>query len=91
MSRFKPTNENNEKNIVLCVSRINKIKGLEFLIKAIPYVVKSFPDVKLRIVGKVLDQNYFRDLNRLVSNLKCEKFVEFDISSCKSSEKIFLK
>lgn len=77
LSRFKPAKVHNDENIILCVARINEIKGLEYLIKAIPYVVKSVPAVKLRIVGKVLDQNYFRNLNRLILNLKCEKFVEF--------------
>ena len=77
LSRFKPANNHNVENIILCVARINEIKGFEYLIKAIPNVGKSVPDVKLRIVGKVLDKSYFRNLNKLVSKLKCEKFVEF--------------
>jgi len=77
LSRFKPTNNHNDKNILLCVARINEIKGLEYLIKTIPYVVKSVPDVKLRIAGQIFDKSYYRNLNRLVSKLKCEKSVEF--------------
>jgi len=77
LSRFKPDNKHNDKNILLCVARISEIKGLENLIKSIPNVAISFPDVKLRIVGSILDKSYFRNLEKLVSKLKCKKFVEF--------------
>jgi len=97
LSRFKPRNNHSDKNILLCVARINEMKGLEYLIKAIPYVTKSVPDVKLRIVGQILDKSYFRKLNGLVSKLKCKKFVEFtgpiphdQIVNEYNSSKIFL-
>jgi len=97
LSRFKPRNNHTDDNILLCVARINEIKGLEYLIKAIPYVTKSVPDVKLIIVGQILDKSYFRKLNELVSKLKCKKFVEFtgpiphdQIVNQYNSSKIFL-
>jgi len=40
-------------------------------------VIKSVPNIKLKIVGRVQEKNYLDDLKELVSKLKCEKYVEF--------------
>lgn len=97
LTRFKPENIQNQENLLLCVARIQKIKGIENLIKAIPFVIKKIPNIKLKIVGQVLDPNYFNDLKELVAKLNCEKNVEFvgpiphdQINQLYNSSKIFL-
>jgi len=97
LTRFKPENIQNQENLLLCVARIQKTKGIENLIKAIPLVIKKIPNVKLKIVGKVNDTNYFNDLKKLVPKLNCEKNVEFvgpiphdQLNHFYNSSKIFL-
>lgn len=41
-----------EKNTVLFFGRIYKYKGLEYLIKAEPYIKKEIPDIKIIIAGR---------------------------------------
>jgi len=97
LTRFKPENIQNQENILLCVARFSRIKGLENLINVIPFVIKEIPNVKLKIVGPVLDPNYFNDLKKLVAKLNCEKNVEFvgpiphdQLNKFYNSSKIFL-
>lgn len=75
--RFKPEKNHDDENILLCVARISPIKRIEYIIEAIPHVIKSVPNIKLKIVGCVQEKNYLDDLKELVSKLKCEKYVEF--------------
>jgi len=97
LSRFKPKNIVNNDNNLLCVARIQKIKRIENIIEAIPIVKKTFPNVKLKIIGKVIDQNYFAYLNELISKLECEKQVDFvgpipydEIVNSYNTSKIFI-
>ncbi|MCW4023426.1 MAG: glycosyltransferase family 4 protein [Candidatus Bathyarchaeota archaeon] len=63
-----------EKNLckkILCVSRIEKYKGIQYVIKALPKVGK---DVHLEIVGK---GPYKRDLVNLVHSMGLENEVSF--------------
>ena len=62
---------------ILCVSRINPIKSIETIIEAIPYIIKSTPKVKLKIVGPIQDNQYYDTLKNLVSKLRCENNVDF--------------
>jgi len=41
-----------EKNLVVCISRLEKGKGQDLLINAWPEVLKKFPNAKLRIIGE---------------------------------------
>lgn len=75
-SIFKPTKEKND-NILLSVGRINPVKGFEIIIESLPSVIKKFPDVILRIVGSVDDEEYLQKLKTTASRVNCEKNVEF--------------
>lgn len=77
LKRFKSEPVLNEEDSILCVARIQKIKGIENIIQAIPYVIESIPDVKLKVVGTIVDFNYFENLKELASNLHCKKYIEF--------------
>ncbi len=50
----KPVNAKHkpEKNLVICISRLEKGKGQDLLIDAWPRVLEKFPDAKLKIIGE---------------------------------------
>jgi glycosyltransferase involved in cell wall biosynthesis len=55
LSKFKPERKKNLKEVILNVSRIVPSKGIEDSIKVIPFLKEKFPDLKLKIVGAVMD------------------------------------
>ena len=62
------------KKVLLFIGRLVPYKGLEYLISAMPEVVKEFRDVKLIIVG---DGPLMPKLESLVFRLKLTDYVEF--------------
>lgn len=61
--------------VILHVGRLEKRKGIHFLIKAMPHVLKNFAKAKLLIVGA--DWGYQSQLRDLTRNLGIEKNVVF--------------
>lgn len=61
-------------NIIIYTGALIKRKGVEFLIKAMPAVVKSIPNIQLKIIG---DGNEGDNLKNLVKLLFLEKNIEF--------------
>lgn len=64
----------NEK-IVLAIGRILKEKGFQHLITALPDIAKTFPNLKVVIVGP--DGGYKKELGNLASRLGVEKYIIF--------------
>jgi glycosyltransferase involved in cell wall biosynthesis len=60
-----------DSNIVLCVSRLDKYKGIQYLIKSLNFLPSAY---SLRIVGK---GGYELELRKLVSDLNLEDRVIF--------------
>lgn len=58
------------KHMLLYVGRLSKEKGLEYLIKAMPNVLKQFPDVQLLVIG---GGPLKFELDKLINNLGVEK------------------
>lgn len=52
LSRFHPMNIDKIPNSILYVGRLDKRKGIDFLVKTIPLIKKEIPEIKLFIVGK---------------------------------------
>jgi len=75
-TQFRSYNKNNN-NTIISVGRLKREKQFEQIIKAMPCVLQTIPDVKLMIVGNIDDKNYLKRLKRLISKLECEKNVEF--------------
>ena len=69
---LKKKYENN--NIILFVGRLVEKKGVEYLIKTMPIVLKSIPNSKLLIIG---DGPEMRKLIKLAEELNLEKNVIF--------------
>lgn len=61
-------------NSLLFVGRLDKRKGIDFLVKLIPFIAKEIPDIKLFIIGK----GKLRDnLEKFVKKNNLEKNIEF--------------
>ena len=60
--------------VILFLGKINEYYNLEFVFKAIPSVLKDFPDTKFLFVG---DGNYLNHLKGLSHRLKIEEAVIF--------------
>ena len=58
-------------NLILFFGRIWEYKGLEYLIKAVPEIAKSIPDVKVLIAGKGDD---FSSYQRLIDHQDASRF-----------------
>jgi len=67
-------NKHPNKKTILIPAMINRWKGIEYAIKAISKVDDD--NLELKIVGKVVDQEYFEELNQLINKLSL-KNVEF--------------
>ncbi len=59
---------------LLFVGRLEKIKGVEFLIQAIDVIIKVFPQTTLTIIG---DGRSKTDLFNLTKKLRLEKYIQF--------------
>jgi len=64
----------NKENTALFVGKLIKIKGIEFLVKAVPEIVKEVPDFKLRVAG---DGPLFYSLLKYVKNKNLMRNVVF--------------
>ncbi len=60
--------------IILFTGRLSREKGVKYLIKAMPLIVKNRSDIKLLILGDGPERN---ELTSLVSSLNLEKAVKF--------------
>ena len=69
---FRPTW--NEDEYILFMARLERKKGLEFLIKAMPVVVREFPNIRLYVCGV---GSATRDFMKLVRRLGLQKSVKF--------------
>ncbi len=61
-------------NILVYSGGLNPEFGLEIAIKSMPFLIKEFPDLELRIIG---DGKIAEDLKKLAEELKVEKNVNF--------------
>jgi len=74
---FKPIASFHEENTILCVARIHPEKGIEDLIHATPIIFKKFPNIKIKIIGRVDDKNYLKKIQKLIKELDCIQNIEF--------------
>ena len=71
---FKPRekNENNHQLNLICISEFEDRKGIQYLIKAVPDLLKKFPNIILRIIGSGKQKNYYE---QLIDQLNIRDFV----------------
>jgi glycosyltransferase involved in cell wall biosynthesis len=63
-----------EKSDVLIISRLEKLKGIDLVIKATSMLINEFPDIKILIAGTGSEEE---ELKYLVKKLKLEKYIRF--------------
>ena len=68
-------NISQDENILLSLSGMRPLKGLEYLLMAMPEVIERFPNTRLLLAAKGKD--YEKYLKNIVKNLKLEKNVDF--------------
>lgn len=69
-----------ENKVLLYVGRIDRFKGIEYAIKALPGIIKEFPQVKLVVAGRVetrIKDDYDKKIRRLIRDLKLNKYIIF--------------
>lgn len=62
-------NVSQEDKIILCVGRIVPQKGIEYLIKAIPFILKRYPECKVILTGRIKQKWMPSSYEELVENL----------------------
>jgi glycosyltransferase involved in cell wall biosynthesis len=61
---------------VTTVGNIRHVKGHDVLIRAAAIVLREYPEVTFKVVGEVLEDNYFQSLRALVRELQLtDRFV----------------
>lgn len=74
IGRFHPLETDKLPNSLLYIGRIDTRKGIEFLIRSMPLVVRQIPDVRLLVGGKGAS---LQKMKSLVTLLNLEKAVTF--------------
>lgn len=69
----KPKKYKNKK-MILFVGRLNEQKGVEYLIKSVPYIKKNHPSIKLLIIG---EGSYRTHLENVARSLNVRKNADF--------------
>lgn len=54
--------KNKDKFKILCIARWEEVKGVEYLIRAMPYIVNKFKNIQLQLVGYGSQERYLKDL-----------------------------
>ena len=71
-------NMNSEReNLIIAIGNIRKIKGYEFTIDGFSNFFKENNNYKLKIIGKIYNDEYFIKLNQLIKNNGMEKNIFF--------------
>jgi glycosyltransferase involved in cell wall biosynthesis len=65
------------KNYFLCLAMISRWKGIEYLIQGFAIVHKTHPETRLVIAGKVIDQDYFEELQQLARDNSVSSNLDF--------------
>ncbi len=63
-----------KQKILFYAGGIGEHRGLQYVIRAIPAIIKDYPDIKLKILG---EGNYRPELEKIVKDLEVEPWVEF--------------
>ena len=66
--------ENCEKDTLVFMGHLLEKQGVQLVIKAIPEIIKKFPNFKFKIIG---DGNFKESLKKLSDNLKVNKYCDF--------------
>ena len=68
-----------DEKIILIPAMVNRWKGIEYAIESLSLIKKEVMqyNIKLYIIGKVIDEEYFKELNDLIEKLSLSNIVIF--------------
>jgi len=66
---------NKVKGRVFFAGWLNPRKNVISLLRAIPHIIKSSPDISVHIAGEKCDDEYFEDIQSTIKNLHIDKYV----------------
>ena len=61
---FSPAKRFPDKPVILCNARLGERKGIEYLIKAMPRVLKTLPETKLVLIGEGIEKDKLVNLTK---------------------------
>jgi len=76
-SEIKKKYSPNYELLILCVGRVSMIKNQRALVKAVPEILKTFPNVNFLFAGPIDDKEYFQDISHFIDNHNLKKKVFF--------------
>jgi glycosyltransferase involved in cell wall biosynthesis len=65
------------KPLVLTMARVYRLKGIEFLVRAAAEVRSRFGPVTFRVLGEIVDQEYFHECKTFIDENGLEDTIEF--------------
>jgi glycosyltransferase involved in cell wall biosynthesis len=71
----------NDTRVISVIGRLTRVKGLEYLLKALPEVIREFPTLRILLVG---DGELKSTLQKLCTDLQIQKHVVF----CGNQERV---
>lgn len=71
------TEDKPKQPLVVCLAMISPWKGIEYLVQGFAIALKQNPELKLAIVGKIIHQDYFQQIQSMISELGIARHVEF--------------
>ncbi len=71
---FYPIRKQRKKRNIAFVGRLHPLKGIQYLLKALPTIIKEIPDIKCKIIG---EGSFKERLEDLVVKLNVSDHVEF--------------
>lgn len=69
-----------DENLLVVPGFINPWKGIHVILRAMPHLLQSHPELKLLVAGKVHNEQYFKDLQEIVVDLSLGASVQFQTS-----------
>lgn len=71
--------------VLLMLGVIRPYKGIEEMIRSLAQMVGEHPEIRLWIVGNVLDKNYVRYLQQLADDLRVQQYLRWRVGYVPSS------
>jgi glycosyltransferase involved in cell wall biosynthesis len=73
LEQFNPALRDKQKHKIICVAHLRRVKGIRYLISAMPKILEKFPDAKLILIGEGPEK---KDLESRIKNQELRDAVE---------------
>jgi polysaccharide biosynthesis protein PelF len=66
-----------DRPVIVTMARVYRLKGIEFLLRAAAIVRSRFRPVRFRVLGEIVDQEYFKECRAIIAHNGLDDSVEF--------------